>query len=88
MNTPYSEKEVLQDALTTAKFATNNYNTFSNECTHENVRNSMLNILKDEHDIQDDVFHMTSSKGYYPTPAAEEKKVMETQQKYKASCSN
>lgn len=83
MNTPYSEKEVLHDALTTAKLSTTNYNTFSNECAHENVRNVMLNVLADEHDIQDDVFHLTSAKGYYPTPAAEEKKIMETQQKYK-----
>lgn len=79
----YSEKEILHDALTTAKLATTNYNTFSNECSHENVRNSMLNILADEHDIQDDVFHLTSAKGYYPTPAAEQRKVSETQQKYR-----
>ncbi len=87
MNQSYSEKEILQDALTTAKMSTTNYNTFSNECAHENIRNSMLNILADEHDIQDDIFHLTSAKGYYPTPAAEEKKSMEAQQKYKSALS-
>ena len=29
MNQSYSEKEILQDALTTAKMSTTNYNTFS-----------------------------------------------------------
>lgn len=80
----YSEKEILHDALETAKHSTMNYNTFSNECSHENVRNSMLNILADEHDIQDDVFHLTAAKGYYPTPAAEQKKVVEAKQKYQS----
>ena len=45
----------------------------------------MLNILADEHDIQDDIFHLTSAKEYYPTPAAEEKKIMEAQQKYRSA---
>lgn len=85
MNTEFSEKEILRDGLETAKHSTEHYNTFSNECKHENVRNSMLHILAEEHDIQDDIFHMTSAKGYYPTPAAEEKKVLETKQKFQAS---
>lgn len=82
MNTSFSEKEILRDGLETAKHSTDHYNTFSNECAHENVRNSMLHILAEEHDIQDEVFHLTSAKGYYPTPAAEEKKIMEAKQKY------
>ncbi|MGN0394464.1 MAG: spore coat protein [Coprococcus sp.] len=86
MNQTYSEKEIFGDALSTAKASTNNYNTFSNECAHEDVRNTMLHILADEHDIQDDIFHMMSSRGYYPTPAAESKKIEETKQKYKSCC--
>ena len=82
MNTQYTEKEILGDALATAKFSTDNYNTFSNECAHENVRSTMMRILNDEHEIQNDVFHMMASKGYYPTPAAEEKKIMEAKQKF------
>ncbi len=82
----FTDKEVLADGLTAAKASTNLYNNFSNECSHEHVRNVMLDILADEHDIQDDVFHMMSSKGYYPTPAAEEKKIAEAREKYKCGC--
>lgn len=82
MHTQYTEKEILGDALATAKFSTDNYNTFSNECAHENVRSTMMRILNDEHEIQNEVFHMMASKGYYPTPAAEEKKIMEAKQKF------
>ena len=86
MNTTFSEKEILRDGLATAKSSTNHYNTFSNECTHENVRNAMLQILSEEHDIQDDIFHMMSAKGFYPTPAAEEKKIQETRQRFMSGC--
>jgi len=85
MNQAYTEKEILGDALSTAKATTGHFDTFSNECVHENVRNTMLNILADEHDIQDDIFHMMSDRGYYPTPEADTKKVESAKQKYQAS---
>ena len=74
MQQPYSEKEVLADALTAEKTATDHYNTFANECVHENVRNAILDCLDKEHAIH--------GKGYYPTPAAEMQKVDEAKQKY------
>lgn len=82
----YSDKEILSDGLDTAKATTSYYNHFSNECSHERVRNVMLDILADEHDIQDDVFHMMSERGLYPTPAAEDKKITETKQRFKSGC--
>ena len=82
METVYGEKEALDDALTSVKTATGNYNTFSNECVHENVRNVMLKILEQEHEIQDDVFKIMHDKGLYPTPEAESKKVEQAKQKF------
>lgn len=80
-----SEKDILQDALTTEKMSTSNYNTFSNECVHPEVRNVMRQILDDEHNIQEDVFQMMHERGMYPTPSAEEKKVQEAKAKYACS---
>lgn len=79
---PYSEKEVLADALSAEKSATEHYNQFANECVHENVRNAMLDCLDKEHAIQKEVFDMMHSKGYYPTPTAETQKVEEAKQKF------
>lgn len=70
----YTEKEILGDALAAQKAATGEFNTFANECVHEDVRQTMLHILSQEHDIQQDVFNIMHSQGFYPTPAAEEKK--------------
>lgn len=85
MESVFTDKEILGDALTTEKTSTCNYNTYSNECVHNEVRDTMLKILAQEHAIQNDVFNMMHQRGYYPTPAADEKKLQETKAKY-ANC--
>lgn len=85
MSENYTDKEILGDALTSAKTCTNNYNTYSNECVHSDVRDTMLNLLEKEHTIQNDVFNMMHDRGYYPTPEADEKKLQETRNKF-AQC--
>ena len=77
----YSEKEVLSDALTAEKTATEHYNIWANECVHANVRDAILDCLDKEHAIQQDVFRMMHGWGFYPTPAAEMQKVVEAKQK-------
>lgn len=81
----FKEKEILGDALAAQKSATNLFNTFSNECVHEGLRSTMLDILRDEHTMQQDVFSSMHERGYYPTPDAEQKKIDETKQRYEAA---
>ena len=78
----YTEKEVLCDALAAQKSATSQFNMSANECMHQDVRQTMMKILNEEHVIQQEVFDMMHAQGYYPTPAAEEKKVQELKQQY------
>lgn len=85
MESVYTDKEILGDALTTEKTSTCNYNTYSNECVHNAVRDTMLDILSEEHDIQNKVFNMMHERGYYPTPEAEDKKLQETKCKFAQS---
>ncbi len=82
MKNTYTEKEILGDALATQKATTNCFNTAANECVHEDVRKTMLHILSQEHDIQQDVFNMMHKEGYYPTPMAENQKVTQVKQQY------
>ena len=51
-----SDEEIMNDILSSQKHITGVYNTFSNECTHQALRNDFLNILREEHNIQVDVF--------------------------------
>lgn len=78
----YTDKEILADALTAEKTATNNYNTYANECVHDNVRDAILHCLEQEHSIQEEVFDMMHARGYYPTPDAEMNKVESAKQKF------
>ena len=82
MNEVYTEKEILGDALNSEKNATTLYNLGANECVHDNLRETMLDLLAKEHDIQVDVFNQMHTMGYYPTPAAEAKKVQEAKTKF------
>ena len=78
----YTEKEIYGDALSAQKACTSNYNLAANECTHEEVRQAMMKILNQEHEIQKSVFDNMHAAGFYPTPAAEDKKVQEAKQKF------
>ena len=81
----YTDKEILNDGLCAQKATTGKMNLAANECVHENLRKDILNVLNQEHSIQYEVFNMMSQRGLYPTPAAEDKKVMEAKQKFAQS---
>ena len=81
----YTDKEILNDGLCAQKATTGKLNLAANECVHENLRKDLLNVLGQEHSIQYEVFSMMSQRGLYPTPAADDKKMMEAKQKYSQS---
>ena len=81
----FTDKEILGDGLSAQKATTERFNTFAGECVHENVRNVMLDILEEEHSIQNEVFQMMHQRGLYETPAAEMKKVQDAKQKFSKS---
>ena len=78
----YTEKEILGDALNTEKNATNLYNLSANECVHENLRCTMMDLLQKEHEIQVDVFNKMNTLGFYPYPASESIKMQDAKAKF------
>ncbi len=76
------DKEWMQDILSSQKLITGNYNTFANECATPQLRDEMLCILREEHDIQADIFDEMNTRGWYPTAPAEQQKVEQTRQKF------
>ena len=79
-----TEKEILQDCLSSQKFTTSNLNIWAGECVCEQLRSAFLNILDDEHRIQADIFNDMSSKGWYPTQPADQQQLQQVKQKYSA----
>lgn len=84
-NMSMQEKELFDDILSSQKFVTGTYNTFTNECSTANVRDEFLSILNEEHQMQADVFDEMKKRGWYPTPAAEQQKIDQTKQKFQSS---
>lgn len=78
----FREKEILGDALIAQRAATHLFNTCSNECIHENLRTTLLDILSDEHTIQQDVFGSMRERGFYSSLEATQTKIFETKEKY------
>ena len=72
MNTTYSDKEKIADALMTQKFVTGNYNSFANECAHPEIKRLALELLSDEHSIQHEIFTEMQNHGWYEVKAATE----------------
>ncbi len=64
------DKEMLSDLLATQKHITNNYNICAGECKCIELRDTFLNILKDEHNIQSEIFDESFSRGWYPVKEA------------------
>lgn len=81
----FTDKEILGDGLSTQKATTEKFNTFAGECVHDNLRDTMMNILEQEHGITTELFNMMHQRGMYETPPAEEKKIMEAKQKFSQS---
>lgn len=81
-NGQMQEKEIFEDVLTSQKAITGVYNNFANECATPNVRDEFMNILKEEHQIQAEVFDEMKKRGWYQTPAAEQQKIDQAKQKF------
>ncbi|WBY63416.1 MAG: Spore coat protein [Thermocaproicibacter melissae] len=76
------ERDLMNDVLSSQKFITDTYNTFTNECATPNVRDGFMSILNEEHQIQAEVFDMMKQRGWYQTPAADQQKVNQAKQQY------
>ena len=83
-NLPMQDKEMIGDALSSQKLITNVYSTFANECAQKGLREDMLNILHEEHEIEADLFCEMNSRGWYQTQPAEQQKVQQTKQKFQS----
>ena len=81
-NWNWSDREIMDDVLTSQKHITGVYNTFSNECVNQQLQADMMSILKEEHNMQFDVFSDMQKRGWYSPAAAEQQKVSEAKSKF------
>ena len=78
------DKETLNDFISSQKFTMNNYNLWASECVCEGLRNDLLTMLKEEHNIQNELFHEASTRGWYPVKQAPQNEIDQVYQKFNA----
>ena len=84
-NIGLQDQDLLTDILASEKMLTGSYNTFTNECATQQLRDEFLNILNEEHQMQADVFTEMKKRGWYPTPAAQQQMMDQAKQKFQSS---
>jgi len=77
-----SDKEVINDLLSSQKMSAEHCNTWANECINHQLKNDFLNILKEEQDIQFELFHEMQQRGWYPTKPARPEDVNNAKEKF------
>jgi spore coat protein CotF len=74
--------DLMTDSLASQKLISETYNTFANECATPNLRDEFMNILKDEHQIEAELFSEMQKRGWYQVKPADQNLVMQAKQKY------
>lgn len=72
-----NDKIIITNALNTQKHLTSLYNTAAGECCHNPLRSAMMELLRDEHEIQNDIFTGMNSRGWYPVQQASSQAVQQ-----------
>lgn len=76
------DMEIMDDSLDSQKLISSSYNTYANECATPNLRDEFLNILKDEHQIQAEIFNEMQKRGWYQLQPADQQQVAQVKQKF------
>ena len=88
MNTNcFNDQAKISDALSSQKFISASYNTCANEAAEPVVKNTMMSLLEEEHQIQHELFLQMQKRGWYQTEAAPQQKISETKSKFSTCCS-
>ncbi|HIZ54909.1 MAG TPA: spore coat protein [Firmicutes bacterium] len=81
-NQQFDDKAMMQDALMSQKFLTDDYNTYANECASPQVKEQFMSILNEEHQIQAEIFQEMQKRGWYPVKPADQLQIDQTKNKY------
>jgi len=83
MNHPtFTEKELLNDLLTSEKQITAAYNTGITEASCQNLRQHLTKCLNDTQEIQYQLFNAMKQRGWYQTKPAPSQDVQSAKAKY------
>jgi spore coat protein CotF len=80
-----NDQEYINDSVASQKLLSEIYNTYANECVNVNLRDEFLNILKEEHQIQTDLFQEMQKRGWYTVKQADQNMITAAKDKLNSS---
>ncbi|MBQ3064595.1 MAG: spore coat protein [Clostridia bacterium] len=83
--TAFTDKEQITDLLTAEKHLASSYNAFLLESATPEVVHCLSALLRDTHDMQQQIFHTMQGRNWYQTPKAEDTKIAAAKQKFSAA---
>lgn len=78
------DEDILRDILISQKYITILYNTNVNECTDQELKDNMLKILREEHNIQTSVYQDMQKRGWYSTLPVPKQQIQDANTKFQA----
>lgn len=81
-NNNFNDQDIMNDCLTSLKKVTSDYNTFASEVSHVNLKQDVMNLLKDAHEAESMVYEEMASRGWYKTKAASDQEIQKARQSF------
>ena len=81
-NSKMCDVDIMNASIASQKMISSAYATFANECATPNLRDEFLNILKDELQIQSEIFSEMQKRGWYQVQPADQNQVNQAKQKF------
>ncbi|TDT50316.1 spore coat protein [Fonticella tunisiensis] len=76
------EKDRMNDILATQKYLSDLYNTGANEADCSSLHNELLNILREEHEIEHRLYDAMKKRGWYDASKADMNEVNKVYNEY------
>lgn len=76
------EREMMTDSLLSQRMMAEAYNTYTDECSGEQLRNAFLSILTDEHSISAQILEEMSARGWQKPKQAEQTEILQVKQRF------
>lgn len=77
-----SDRDFINDQLTTEKYMTASYSTALNEASHENLYQDINQIFNESQNCQRQLFNLMFKKGWYSFDAADQQQLTQSYQQF------
>ncbi len=80
--TCYDDRAMITDALDSQKMIAQAYNHYAGECSTQQRKDKLMQLLGEEHDMQFEVFSEMNKRGWYCPEEADRQKVSDACQQF------